>query len=171
MTTTMARRAVPFATMTLTAILAGCGSSPTAPSVNATPTATPAPAQTPATTAIFDGTWNGTTSAGKPVTFRVFSGQLTDLNLSLDLGSGCTYRAFHPDTFDPRDPLFPIDTSGRVAFRLTDIALRTNVAIEFTCASAGKGSFDAPDLRAGVEMSAGRLSGEFIVEAMPPAPT
>src|SRR6185436_13845922 len=88
-----------------------------------------------------------TTSAGKPVTFRVFSGQLTDLNLSLDLGSGCTYRAFHPDSFDPRDPLFPIDNTGRVAVRLTDIALRTNVGIDFLSATTARGSFDAPDLR------------------------
>lgn len=147
MTTTIRRRAVPFAAMTLASILTGCGGSPTAPSVNPAPTVTPAPVQTPATTAIFDGTWNGTTSAGKPVTFRVFSGQLTDLNLSLDLGSGCTYRAFHPDTFDPRDPLFPIDTRGRVDVRLTDIALRADVAIEFLSASTARGSFGAPDLR------------------------
>lgn len=132
--------------------LASCNDSSTTPSPDPTPTAAPsaAPSTAPATTAIFDGSWTGTTNTGKAVSFRVLSGQLMDLAVSFDLGSGCVYRVAHPDTFDPRDPVYPIDDSGRVAFRFGDAALRMDVALQFTSAQAVRGNFTAADLRTAV---------------------
>jgi hypothetical protein len=129
-------------------VMASCSDNTAGPSPAETPTAapTPAPAQTPATTVIFDGKWTGTTNAGKSVSFRVLSGQLTDFTVEIDFGSECVYRARTPSTFDPVDAIFPIGNDGRLTFRFRDPALRTWVHFEFTAAKAVKGTVEATPL-------------------------
>jgi hypothetical protein len=125
-----------------------CGSSADSPTAPPTPTPapSPAPALTPATTAIFDGKWSGTTSAGKAVAFRVLSGQLTDFTVDIDFGSGCTYHAQTPSSFDPVDAIYPIGTDAKVTFRFRDPVLRTYVNVEFTAPTKARGNWDATDL-------------------------
>jgi hypothetical protein len=122
---------------------ASCTDSGTGPSDSETP---PAPvataAPTPTTTALFNGSWTGTTDAGKSLSFRVLSGQLTDFTIEFDLGSGCVHRAKTPSSFDPVDAIYPIGNDGKVGFNFRDPAIDTNVRLEFTGAKTAKGWVD-----------------------------